>query len=121
MMDGLGVGFEEYDPLGRWRTVDQGLPVDSSGTVIETRDADGSFNGGVELATRLGASAEVRECLIRQWFRYANGRSEIIADGCTLSRLYQGFDDGGHDMRELRVKIALSDAFRYRSVQGGGQ
>lgn len=121
MMDGLGVGFEEYDPLGRWRTVDQGLPVDSSGTVIETRDADGPFNGGVELATRLGASAEVRECLIRQWFRYANGRSEIIADGCTLSRLYQGFDDGGHDMRELRVKIALSDAFRYRSVQGGGQ
>ncbi len=121
MMDGLGVGLEAYDPLGRWRTLDQGLPVDSSGTIIATRDADGAFNGGAELATRLGKSAEVRECLVTQWFRYANGRSEIAADACTLSRLYQAFDDGGHDMRELRVKIALSDAFRYRSLQGGGQ
>jgi hypothetical protein len=121
MMDGLGVGLEAYDPLGRWRTLDQGLPVDSSGTIIATRDADGTFNGGAELATRLGKSAEVRECMVRQWFRYANGRSEIEGDACTLSRLYQAFDDGGHDMRELRVKIALSDAFRFRSLQGGGQ
>jgi hypothetical protein len=121
MMDGLGVGFEAYDPVGRWRTVDQGLPVDSSGTIINTVDIDGTFNGGADLAAKLGGSSEVRQCVVRQWFRYANGRSEIEADGCTLSRLYQSFDDGGHDMRELRVNIALSDAFRYRSLQGGGQ
>jgi len=36
LMDGLGLGFEQYDPLGRVRTQDQGLPVDSSGTVIAT-------------------------------------------------------------------------------------
>jgi hypothetical protein len=121
MMDGLGVGFEAYDPVGRWRTTDQGLPVDSSATIVETRDADGPFNGGVELAAKLARSAEVRECMVRQWFRYANGRSEIPADQCTLAKLYQAFDGTGHDMRELRVSIALSDAFRYRLLQGGGQ
>ncbi len=121
MMDGLGVGFEQYDPVGRWRTADQGLPIDSSGTIVNTMDADGTFNGGVELATRLGGSQEVRECVVRQWFRYANGRSEIEGDACTLERLNKAFDAGGHDMRELRVQIALSDAFRYRSLRGGGQ
>jgi hypothetical protein len=59
--------------------------------------------------------------MVRQWFRYANGRSEIPADQCTLAKLYQAFDGTGHDMRELRVSIALSDAFRYRLLLGGGQ
>jgi hypothetical protein len=120
LMDGLGLGFEAYDPLGRWRTLDQGLTVDSSGNLVGT-DVDGSFVGGVELANKLSQSAEVRACVVKQWFRYANGRSEVDADACTLTHLAHDFDTGGHDMRDLRVKIALSDAFRYRSLHGGGQ
>jgi hypothetical protein len=121
VMDGVGLGFEGYDPLGRWRTLDQGLPVDSSGNVVGTLDANGPFNGGAELASKVAASAEVHGCLVRQWFRYANGRSEIPADACTLTQLNASFDTSAHDMRELRVNIALSDAFRYRLLQGGGQ
>jgi len=120
LMDGLGLGFEAYDPIGRWRTQDQGLPVDSSGTVVGT-DVDGDFVGGAALASKLAQSAEVRGCVVKQWFRYANGRQEIDADTCTLQNLSSQFDSGGHDMRDLRVKIALSDAFRFRSLHGGGQ
>jgi hypothetical protein len=120
LMDGLGLGFEEYDPLGRFRTQDQGFPVDSSGKVVQT-DVDGPFVGGVQLAAKLAQSTEVRACVVKQWFRYANGREEIDADACSLAQLGKSFDDGGHDMRELRVQIALSDAFRYHSLHGGGQ
>jgi hypothetical protein len=121
LMDGIGLGFEQYDPLGRWRTTDQGLPVDASGTIISTDDLNGDFNGGVELATKLAGSAEVRGCLVRQWFRYANGRSEIPADQCTLQALDDQFDAEGHDMRQLLGNIATSDAFRFKLAQGGGQ
>jgi len=123
MMDGLGVASRKYDPVGRWRTVDQGLPVDSSGTVVETRDADGpSSTEVVELATRLGAKRRGPRVHDPQWFRYANGRSEIIADGCTLSRLYQAFDD----VRTRHACVAGQDRAERRlsgtdSVQGGGQ
>jgi hypothetical protein len=120
LMDGIGLGFEAYDPVGRWRTSDQGLPIDASGSIVNTADANGPFNGGVELATKLAGSAEVRGCVVRQWFRYANGRSEIPDDACTLGTLNQQFDSEGHDMRELLVNIVMSDAFRYRVVRGGG-
>jgi hypothetical protein len=120
LMDGLGLGFEQYDPLGRWRTQDQGLPVDSSGTIVQT-DVNGAFVGGAALAAKLAQSGEVRQCVVKQWFRYANGRSDIDTDSCTLSHLNYDFDNKGHDMRELRVDIALSDAFRFHSLHGGGQ
>ena len=121
LMDGMGLGFENYDPLGRWRTTDQGLPIDASGTIISTDDIDGAFVGGVQLATKLAGSIDVRQCLVREWFRFANGRSEIPADECTLESLYSQFDTEGHDMRQLVSNVAMSDAFRYKLVQGGGQ
>jgi hypothetical protein len=121
LMDGMGLGFEQYDPLGRWRTQDQGLPIDASGTIIATDDIDGDFVGGVALAQKLASSGETRGCFVREWFRYANGRSEIPADQCTLQSLGAQFDAEGHDMRQLLGNIAMSDAFRFKLAQGGGQ
>jgi hypothetical protein len=131
MMDGMGLGFEHYDPVGKWRDTDQGLPIDDSGNVggLPT-DIDGPFNGPIELASKMLSSEEVRQCVVKQWFRFANGRSEVVtadasasapSDTCTLQHLYQDFEDSGHDMRDLLVRIALSDSFGYRSMQGGGQ
>jgi hypothetical protein len=120
LMDGMGLGFEQYDPLGRWRTADQGLPIDASGTIISTDDINGDFVGGVALAQKLAMSAEARGCFVREWFRFANGRSEIPADQCTLQSLNDQFDAEGHDMRQLLTNIAMSDAFRYKLTQGGG-
>jgi hypothetical protein len=121
LMDGMGLGFEHYDAVGRWQDLDQGVPIDDSGNVIQTTDMDGPFHGGVELATKLAQSQDVRQCVVKQWFREANGRAEDDADTCTLQRLYQAFEQSGHDMRDIRVKIATSDAFMCRSMQGGGQ
>jgi len=120
LMDPVGLGFEHYDPLGRWRDKEGTLEIDASGEVVGTNTAlDGTFDGAVELAQKLASSATVRECMVKQWFRYANGRAETSADACTLQQLSEDFD-ADHDLRELRVKIALSDAFRFRSTLGGG-
>ncbi len=134
MMDGLGLGFEHYDATGRWRTNDQGLPIDDSGQVggIPT-DFDGPYQGAIELATKMAGSEMVRQCIVKQWFRFANGRTEVFAvdsmgnpqaapqtDTCTLEHLYQAFEDSGHNMRDLQTQIALSDAFRYRYQHGSG-
>jgi hypothetical protein len=121
LMDGMGVGFEHYDALGRWRDKDQGLVIDDSGDIINTTDIDGTFHGGADLADKLAQSEDVRQCVVKQWFRYASGRAEEKPDTCTIQRLYQSFEDSKHDMRDLRVRIATSDAFRYRSLQGGGK
>ena len=44
-MDPLGVGLENFDPLGRWRAEQDGQPIDSTG-VLPTGE---KFNGPVEL------------------------------------------------------------------------
>jgi hypothetical protein len=119
LMDPVGFGFENYDAIGNYRTTDQTFPVDASGELIQT-DVDGKFNGAVELANKLAQSPEVRQCMVKQWFRYATGRAETDADACTLDALDKDFDAVNHDLRELRVKITTSDAFRYRAVDGGG-
>jgi hypothetical protein len=119
LMDQIGFGFETFDPVGNYRTTDQGLPVDASGKLVNT-DVDGTFNGAADLASKLAQSPEVRQCMVKQWFRYAVGRAETDDDACTLNALNQSFEDSKHDMRDLRVKITTSDAFRYRSVSGGG-
>ena len=120
LMDGMGLGFEQFDPLGRLRKDDQGLPIDASGTIVSTDDINGDFVGGVALAQKLAMSTETRGCFVREWFRFANGRSEIPADQCTLQSLNDQFDAEGHDMRQLLTNIAMSDAFRYKLAQGGG-
>ncbi len=114
LINGIGLGFEGYDAIGAFRQVENGQPVDQSGEVVGTSVA-GPFDGAVELAHKLAASEEVRDCVATQWFRYSLGRLESTADACTLEDLRQSFADSDYDVRELMLALVQTDAFRYRA------
>jgi hypothetical protein len=120
LMDPIGLAFENYDPIGRWRDKDGTFPVDATGEITGT-DFDGTFNGAVELAHKLQGSKLATTCIARQWFKYANGRVEVDGDACSLAALAARMQATNQDLRELLVAISTSDAFRYRSPTGGGQ
>lgn len=113
LMDPIGFGFENYDGIGQWRSVDQGQPVDASGT-LSGSDVDGTFGGAVDLAHKLAQSSEVRDCVATEWFRYAMGRGESTDDACSLQTLKQSFTASQSDMRQLLVAVTQTAAFRYR-------
>jgi hypothetical protein len=115
-IDPIGFGFENYDAVGRYRTTERGHPIDASGELVGTRDADGPFNGAVELGKRLAASTEVRDCVATQWFRFAFGRSELPGDECTLEEVKLRFADGKGRLRDLLVAMTKVPAFGYRAV-----
>jgi hypothetical protein len=121
LMDPIGFGFEHYDGIGLWRDQDQGMPVDASGEVVGSKDANGKFDGAVELAQRLGTSEEVRACVVRQWFRYGQGRNETTADACTMAKLQDAFAAAKYDIRELLVALTQTDAFLYRKAVAAGK
>jgi len=123
MIDGTGFGFEAYDQLGRYRTQENGLPIDTSGEMLNTGDpaVDGPYNGVLELSNRLAASQRVERCLATNWYRYAMGRVENEADGCSLREVEQKFSASGGQFKELLVAVTLSEAFRYRPAISGGQ
>lgn len=120
LIDPIGLGFEQYDHLGRYRDQENGFPVDASGAVNVVREVkiQGPFNGAVELADRLSSSEQVKLCLATQWYRYALGRVEQTADLCSLQQISRKFGKSAQ-MKDLLVGVALSDAFRARGVPAG--
>jgi hypothetical protein len=117
LIDPLGMGFEHYDALGRWRTRVGEHPVDAIGAIIEAGDADGPFEGAVEMGARLGASQYVSRCAVQQFFRFAMGRGDSRADTCSVDELQTALMDD-QKFLEVVLRLVKTDAFRYRRKQG---
>jgi hypothetical protein len=116
LLDPIGVGFEQYDAVGRFRAMENGLPIDAGGELTAAGAASGKFNGAVELAQRLATSDDVRSCVKKQWFRFSLGRYEGDDDACTLASLEEAFRASDFDVKSLLLALVSSDAFRYRKV-----
>ena len=116
-MDKLGYGFESYDGIGKFRTTENGVPVDDSGEIIGS-DVDGPFRGAPDLARKLAQSKQVHHCMTEQWFRYAFGRLDSELDRCVLESLVKRFSSADLKVADLLMAIVESDGFRsYRAVE----
>ena len=119
LMDPIGLGFENFDGIGAFRTMDGVGAVDANGEIVSAgADLDGKFNGAVELANRLANSTEVSNCMVSQWFRYSMGRMETTNDACSLQGVRDAFTASGGNIRELLSRVALSPAFRNVRLTG---
>jgi hypothetical protein len=118
LMDPIGFGFENFDGIGRTRTMDGGKAVDASGSLTGT-DVDGMFTGVAALGAMLVKSPTVEACVGKQWFRYSMGRAEQDADTCSLAAMTKTFHDAGGDLRTLPMAIVQTPAFLYRRPLGG--
>ena len=70
-IDPLGLGFENYDAIGAYRTMDNGQSVDASGNLPDGR----TFTGAQALAPLLANDPRFTNCVVRQALTYAVGRS----------------------------------------------
>jgi hypothetical protein len=120
-MDPLGLVFENFDAIGRTRTVDEyGNPIDTSGEITFTRESDGPVANATELAAALAKSPEVQDCFATQSFRFFYGRAESKADACSLAQLSTAFEKSNHSIVELLVALTQTDAFLYRRTGTAG-
>ncbi len=113
LIDPLGFGLEMIDTLGRYRELENQLPIDSSGALLGT-DVDGPFNGPAELAARLMQSRQARDCVATQLFRFIEGRDEQAGDACVLQRLRVFFADERRTFADLFVEAVLQPSFAKR-------
>jgi hypothetical protein len=119
-IDPLGLAFEHYDSVGRYRTNDGLSAVDASGAFTNVReDLAGTFSNAGEMVQKLAESSEVKDCASRQWFRFALGRVESFDDACTVAALQREFDASQGNVKELLSSIARSEAFRH--VRSAGE
>jgi hypothetical protein len=117
LIDPVGFGFESYSAIGKFQATDGGKPVDASGDIRGSVDLDGPFVGVVALGRKLVASAQVRRCLVQQWFSYAQGRPDEAGDAASVAAALELFAGSGSNVRELMVALVKTDAFRSRLVE----
>jgi hypothetical protein len=116
LIDPMGFGFENYDHLGRFRSEENGLPIDTSGEIVEVLEdsLEGPFAGPEEMADRLAESETILSCLARKWFIFAMGRTHNEGDRCSIDGAVEvaASDDG--NLQELLIALTKSTAFRTR-------
>ncbi len=115
-IDGIGFGLEDYDTLGRYRTMENNIPVDTSGTMVGVDGGDIKFSGGGDLASKLATSTQAKRCFSVQWYRYAHGRSLLMedADVCSSRDLAVKFSKGDIALPDLLLKIISGPSFLKR-------
>lgn len=106
LMDPMGLPFENFDAIGRFRTADRGLTIDASGEFEGATVADSK-----ELGIAMSASPAVAECLARKVYTYALGHEERDVDATVISALQSSFSASGYRLRQLLLDIVTSDAF----------
>lgn len=113
-IDPFGVPFESFDPIGRFRTLDAGRPINPNSEITGTDDLDGTVGGALELVDKLAASPSVSRCFAEQWLRYAVGRSVEPEEAGNLDKIHHAFVSEGSRLEPLMKAIVASVSFRYR-------
>jgi len=104
--DTMGLSMEAFDGSGAFRTVENGVDIDTTGSL------DGvPFNDVVGLGEAMRENEQVPWCLIRRTFAYGTGTPSDANDRRILEYFSARFAEDGYRLPDLLRDIALSHAF----------
>lgn len=112
-LDPVGFSFENFDAVGRMRSIDAGQPVDTRGS-ITLDGAQIELKDSVQLSEAIAQSEELRTCVARQVVRFASGRKDepaeaaFVSEVATLPLAWRG------SLLGLFLSYVKSDGFAWR-------
>jgi Protein of unknown function (DUF1592)/Protein of unknown function (DUF1588)/Protein of unknown function (DUF1587)/Protein of unknown function (DUF1595)/Protein of unknown function (DUF1585) len=140
LVDPIGFGFEKFDAIGQRRETlaltffpargDEEkrkptkveLELDTNANIQGISDSE--FSSPKELGAILAKNRECQMCVVRQLFRFAQGRTEMPEDRPVLEGAFQTFEDSQFQFQELMIilakSMALSSDARSASAEGSG-
>ncbi|WP_437948743.1 DUF1592 domain-containing protein [Sorangium sp. So ce296] len=107
-----GFAFEHYDAIGRYRTTDNGVPVNAA-DAYRFGGALKSYADAIEFSRILAESDEAHACYARRWIEFAQGRSTGAKDRQSIKELGEA-SRGGASTKELILQIVSSPSFLAR-------
>lgn len=115
LTDPIGLGLEVFDGIGRYRTTENGAPIDTRS------DFDGrDFSDPVGLGQAVAESPLINACLVEHLYRYAVGREESNSERRLLRYLEAQFEDVDYRVPALMRAIAMSEGFRTATAEETG-
>ncbi len=128
LIDPIGFGFEKFDAVGARRdkyqltfysayhgegkrpppkTID--LPMDTKGFVAGIPESN--FTSPRELGSILANSPLCQECMVKQYFRYVEGRMEAPGDDPVISRAVDAFRKSQFRFKEAIISLVREREF----------
>ena len=117
LMDPIGFAFENYDAIGRYRTKDNGLPIDAGGK-LETGE---SFDNATDLRRILFSQKQeyFARCMTEKMLTYALGRGLEYYDKRTIDRIVARLKGNNYRFNELVQGIVTSLPFDMKRGREG--
>ena len=110
-MDVLGFGLENYNAIGKWRTMDGKFPVDVGGTMPNGK----SFETAAQMRAVLqGSMPQITRCLTEKVMTYALGRGMQPYDNRTLNQITKAVEADGQHFQTLIYEVVRSLPFQSR-------
>jgi hypothetical protein len=114
LLDPPGFSLEHYDELGEYRTTENGLPIDASGTA-ELNGTLVTFDDIGGLAPPIGRSCIAKQCFAGKLFQYALTRARpddaSTYEANELAYVQNRFTEHDGEFVYLLEAIALTPAF----------
>ncbi|MFT5106461.1 MAG: hypothetical protein ACI9UA_002084 [Pseudoalteromonas tetraodonis] len=111
-MDPIGLGLENFDALGRFRSKENGKPIDAAGELLTGE----KFTDVAQLKQILayGRRDDFYRCLSEKLLTYAIGRGVEYYDAPTIDQLVDRLKKNNGKLRELIMGIIESAPFQQR-------
>ena len=113
-MDPLGFALENFDATGKWRTVDAGTPIDSSGVLPNGTKFQGP--GGLRDAL-LARKEQFVQAMTERLLSYALGRQLEAYDMPAVRKIVHDARADDYRWRSILGGIVKSEAFLMRTAQ----
>ncbi|NJN06114.1 MAG: DUF1588 domain-containing protein [Rhodobacteraceae bacterium] len=106
----LGFSLENYDAVGRYRTMDNDKPVDPESDYTTPEGQVLRLRGPRDLADHAVTSADARRGFVRQMFQQTVKQAPVAYGENTLKELDTRFVDSGYHIRNLLVDVVVTAA-----------
>ena len=116
----IGFSMEHYDAIGRYRTEDNGYPVDASSTYVFPDGRSLTFDNAVELSQLLAAEPDPHACYVGNLLEYFYGREVDESKFALVTEMTDLSLGANASIRELVASIVTSQSFRFRPVTEQG-
>lgn len=116
MMDPIGLALENYDNIGKWRTLDAGLPIDTSGVMVDGTKLAGPADLRKAVLAR---SDEFVATLIEKLMTFGLGRHVTYQDMPAIRGVARESATQGDRFSSLILGIVTSEPFLMRTRSAG--
>lgn len=109
-LDPMGFAFESYDAIGRWRSTDNGQPIDTTGHLLTGQ----KFDGAEQLRKLLVVErkTEFTRCLTENLLTYALGRGLGFSDRPFVKEIVRRAGEHDHKFQEIVMAVVESVPFQ---------